>query len=131
MIVGSLRDLFTTDGALLVVESQRGAGDAVNLFRVIQRRLRGELDLSVDDKLDIHEAKGLQTGAFSVRLGVFGRTHEPEPSDDAQVSDVSFARPMTWVVDVEDIEEFFDNGEVDGVGSARGSVFVFELLDTV
>ncbi len=130
VVVGSVRYLFATDGALLVVESERGAFDATYLSQVIQRSRDGRVARVANEKLDVLEAKGL--GASVVdgrRLGIFCRTHEPEPGDNAEVGDVLFPGAELGMIHGEGIVEAFDDGQVDWVGTSGGTVFVFELLE--
>ena len=105
MGVGTVAHLFPADSILLVSEGQRGHGDGVESFVVIQRSCRAGVGAAMDGEGDVAEEEGLGPG---IRIGgfqVLGGPEEPVEGDNDEVDGVSVEGSIGRVVEVEDLEE--------------------------
>ena len=53
-------------------------------------------------------------------MEVFGRSEEPEESNDAEIDGVLVGLTRGWVSGVKDVVEVFDDGDVGGVRASAG-----------
>jgi hypothetical protein len=116
--VGSMANLFTTDGVLLVVKREGGSLDAIHV-QVIQRWVRTAVKVFADMEVYVLEAEGGRAGLASTGQ-VFCWAKEPEESDNAEVKEEA------RVTDAGEVEE---DGAVDRVGSSGRVVLVVEGLE--
>jgi hypothetical protein len=125
--------LLAFDSILLVREREAGTveardklvlGECLSVL-VMQRSVEGGIDSSTDREGDITEMKGLAAGVSGGGVEVFGRTEQPEEGEDDELDGMLLEVPKDWVIDVENREEFTDDGDVDRVGSRRWVVISF------
>jgi len=62
---------------------------------------------------------------------VFGWPEEPVEGNDAEEDDVVVEGSKFVVVDVKDVVEGAEDGDVGRVGAACGSIFLFESFDKI
>lgn len=58
--------------------------------------------------------------AFATGVEVFGRSEEPEESNDAEIDGVLVGLTRGWVSGVKGVVEVFNDGDVGGVGACAG-----------
>ena len=122
VVIRTVAHLFASDGILLVVEHEGGVADSLDGVQVIQRCLWGAVVHFVDGEVDVPEQKGLSPCFGRLRLGAFRGAEQPVVGDDAEVHSVLVEHSVAWVLEVEDVEQGLENGDVDGVGSGFGLV---------
>ena len=127
-----MADLFTTDGVLLVSEREVCRGDRVH---VIQRHLRGIVELAIDVEIDVLQSKGFGPRAAALVIvscgepTVFGWSHKPVESHDAEFDDVGVECPVNWMFGVEDSGEHLEHVDGRWVGFGARVVIVFAFLE--
>ena len=122
--VGLVAYLLAPDSILLVIECEHSVGDALNAVQVIQRCCG-----VTDSDGDVTESEGLGASFSSGGEEVFGWSHEPVEGDDDEVDDVGVEASPHRVVEVEDVEEAQEDGDVGWVGPQGGAVLVREPLE--
>ena len=92
--VGAVADLFTVDSILLVSEGQRGHGDGVESFVVIQRSCWTGVGKAIDGESDVTEEEGLRPGIWIGGFQVLSWAEEPVEGDNDEVDGVSVEGPI-------------------------------------
>ena len=118
--------MFAFDSILLVGEFQACVFDALDDVRVIQRCCGRVVDSAVNGEVDVSVAEGLGACIRVFRVGVFGRSEEPEEGNDDEVNDVLVEGSILGMVPVQDVVELSQYGDVGWVGTAGRIVCVSE-----
>ena len=117
---------FAAYSVLLVSEAQ-GRVSATLGYLVIQRHLvRGQC-FPLNGEGNVAKEEGLRA-AFAFSGQVFGWSKQPVEGDDDEVEDNFVEHAPFFVVQVQDLLEFPDDGQVGWVGSSGRVVVVAELF---
>jgi hypothetical protein len=81
--------------------------------------------------VDVPESEGLTTGFFGFGVEVFSWPEEPVEGNDAEEDDMLVEDSKFVVVDVKDVVEGPQDGDVGGVGATGGPIFLFESFDKI
>ena len=92
--VWSVAHLFPADSILLVSEGQRGHGDGVESFGVIQRSCWAGVGAAIDGEGDVSEEEGLRPGIWIGGLQVLSWAEEPVEGDNDEVDGVAVEGPI-------------------------------------
>ena len=127
IICSGMTHFLTPNAVLLVREFQSRVMDLEDGL-VIQRCGRSRVDLAMDVEVEVTESEGLRPTVFQ-GVGVFGWAQQPEESQDDEVDDRFVGLAILGVVGVQGINKGEDDGSVDRVYPAGGTVFVPEALE--
>ena len=122
VVVRTVAYLFASDGILLVVEHESRVAYSLYGVRVIQRCLRGAVVRFVNGEVDVPKQEGLSPCFGRLRLGILCGAECPVMGDDAEVHNVLVEHSVPRVLEVEDVEQGTEDGDVDGTGASFGLV---------
>ena len=98
---------------------------------VIQRCVDGIIHFSIHGEVDVPEPEGLATGLFGFWVEVFSWPEEPVEGDDAEEDDMVVEGSKFVVINVKDVVEGSEDGDVGRVGASCGSILLFESFDKI
>ena len=113
------------DGILLVGKGELDILKSKYDSFVIQRCSRGEIVAAIDAEFDVLEFERFAS-SLARSFDVLGGAQEPEVGNDDEVDDMGVEGPPLGVLEVQAVEQGFDDADVGGVGTSTWVVFVAE-----